>query len=126
MYEELCEIFGDNAYEPIEAVQPAAIDLNVLPPEEAVVEGSTENRTDNASVNEIVFISDSSDSSSSLWGYIEELLGSGSDADSVLPPGHSYLCIKEKNNDVGFSPSFQSAGVNSSSTSNPTPKKKGT
>ncbi|KAK4434331.1 hypothetical protein Salat_0595900 [Sesamum alatum] len=62
MWEELCVVFSGGGEGANDGVNVAGIDLNALPVKE--------------------------DSSSSLWGYTEELLGSGNDADSILPmPG---------------------------------------
>ncbi|KAK4413494.1 hypothetical protein Salat_2762000 [Sesamum alatum] len=103
MYEELCEIFENNAHAPIEAVQPAAIDLNVPPPEDVVLEGSIENCTDNSSVNEIVSFPTARTlplhygvTSRICWGLaVMRTL--------FCPPGRSYLRIEEKHSDASFS-----------------------
>ncbi|KAK4412710.1 hypothetical protein Salat_2918200 [Sesamum alatum] len=117
----------DRIWKALLLVSPAAIDLNAPPPEEAVGDGSPKNPKKKADMNDVVFISDSSDSSSSFWGYIEELLGSDSNADSVLPPPGVPTCVLKKKIVMLVSPSsFHSVGENSSLSTNPTPKKKGT
>ncbi|KAK4426460.1 hypothetical protein Salat_1414600 [Sesamum alatum] len=85
-------------------VDPVGIALNAPPPKEAVGDGSPKNMNEKPDHNNVVFIFDSSESLSSLWGYIEELLGSGNDADfSLASIGCSCFCFKEKDSDVGVS-----------------------
>ncbi|KAK4412536.1 hypothetical protein Salat_2900700 [Sesamum alatum] len=123
-YEELCMLFGDRDDEANTDAVPQPIDLNAPPPADFIGHVSPPKNVDKSGHSDIVFISDSSDSSSSLWGYIDELLGSGSDADSVLPPPGVPASISKKKTVMPQSPpSFHSVEGNSSSASNPTPKK---
>ncbi|KAK4441732.1 hypothetical protein Salat_0508100 [Sesamum alatum] len=124
LYEELCMLFGDRDDKANNDAVTQPIDLNVPQADVVVGDVSPPKNVDKASHNNVVLISDSSDSSSSLWGYIEELLGSGSDADSVLPlSGVPASHSKKKGVMPQSPPSFHSVGGNSSSASNPTPKK---
>ncbi|KAK4434437.1 hypothetical protein Salat_0606500 [Sesamum alatum] len=68
---------------------------------------------------------DSSNSSSSMWRWMEEFYDIDSDGDSVLPPPGVPRAIGNKTLAIaGSLPSSKSSGATSSTTSNATPIKK--
>ncbi|KAK4415776.1 hypothetical protein Salat_2685000 [Sesamum alatum] len=72
---------------------------------------------------QVIYLSDSSSESSSMWRALHEYHGSDSDADSILPPPGVPLWKRAKYSH--HSPASQkSSGASSSTASNPTPVKK--
>ncbi|KAK4413528.1 hypothetical protein Salat_2765400 [Sesamum alatum] len=73
----------------------------------------------------VLFIYDSSDSSSSMWKILEEYHASDSSADSILPPPGVPLAMSKRAKIAHPSPPSQkSSGASSSTKSNATPIKK--
>ncbi|KAK4427125.1 hypothetical protein Salat_1481400 [Sesamum alatum] len=142
LLEELCMLFGQPVEDedapaadaPPEGPPPVALGAAPQPVAIGAAPQLVEGFVDPALIqndDELVIlpvvhvISDTSDSSSFIWRFIDEYYGSESDADYVLPPpGVPGSIAKKKPHAAEKSPGGHSQGQASSSASNTTPVKK--
>ncbi|KAK4425442.1 hypothetical protein Salat_1738200 [Sesamum alatum] len=86
LWEELSRLFDPANYADNDVIDADRFDLNVPPPEEGWVDAPPCQVKQSVGDSKPGNLSDSSDYSSSMWGWMQEFYGSESDADSVLPP----------------------------------------